>query len=111
MQPSDQGAVKPSEFVTAQTIADVFLQASSASGETAAPLTPFMIHVWRQRGLDSEQMLERAPDRERFVNTFYYSTFHQTRAPYRLAAAPEMLQWLNLPALDASSGLDSHRAA
>jgi glycosyltransferase involved in cell wall biosynthesis len=111
MQPSDHGAAKLPDLVTPQTIASVFLKASSNSGETAAPLTPFMIHVWRQRGLDSEEILGRAPDRERFVNTFYYSTFHQTRAPYRLAVAPEMLQWLNLPALDASSGLDSHRAA
>src|ERR1041385_8522985 len=101
MQPSDQGAAKLLNLVTPQTVAGVFLNASCGSNEAAAPLTPFMIHVWRQRGLDSEEMLERAPDRERFVNTFYYFTFHQTRAPYSLAAAPRTLAWMNQPVLDA----------
>ena len=69
-----------------------------------------MIHVWRQRGLDNEEMLERAPDRERFAYSFF-DYFHHSRAPHRLAAAPKILQWLNQPALDVSSGFDSHRAA
>ena len=110
MHPSNHGAAKLPNLVTPQTIPDVFLNASSGSNEDAAPLTPFMIHVWRQHGLDSEEALERAPDRERFVYTFY-DTFYQTRAPHRLAAPLKTLQWLNRPALDVSSGFKKHAAA
>jgi glycosyltransferase involved in cell wall biosynthesis len=94
MHPSDHGADKLPLAVTPQTFADVFLNASSGSNEQAAPLTPFMIHTWRQRGLDNEEVLESAPDRESFAYSFF-ENFHQSRAPHRLAVAPRILQWLN----------------
>jgi Glycosyl transferases group 1 len=110
MHPSDHGAAKLPHPVTPRTIPEVFLNAGSASNEEAAPLTPFMIHVWRQHGLENEEMLERASDRERFVYTFY-DTFFQTRAPYRLVSPPETLQWLNRPELEVSSKFKKHAAA
>ena len=88
----------------------MFLNASSGSSEEAAPLTPFMIHVWRQHGLDSEEMLERAPDRERFVYTFY-DTFHQTRAPHRLAAAHQNSAMAESAGARCLLGIESHAAA
>ena len=85
MHPSDHGAAKLPHPVTPQTIPEVFLNASSGSNEEAAPLSPFMIHVWRQHGLDSEEALERAPDRERFVYTFLTRfTRHERRIAWQL---------------------------
>ena len=110
MNPTNHGAAKPPYCVTPQTVADVFLNASPGPSEDAAPLTPFMIHVWRQHGLDGAETLARAPERERFVYTFY-DTFYQTRAPHRLAAPLKTLQWLNRPALGVSSGFEAHRVA
>lgn len=67
-----------------------------------APLTPFMIHIWRLHGLPSNASLDRNNEREKFVYSFY-NFFHRTRAPNRFPAPPNTLRWLNQPASDVSS--------
>ena len=84
------------------TVADVFLNAPTRPDPEFVPLSTFMVHIWRMNGLKSEDALDQNRERERFVYWFY-DTFHQTRAPYRLPAPPNTLQWLNRPALDVSS--------
>jgi glycosyltransferase involved in cell wall biosynthesis len=59
-----------------------------------------MIHVWRQKGLP-DGALQNNAEREQFVYWFY-DTYHHSRAPYRLAAPPDILNWLNTAALDLS---------
>ena len=84
------------------TISRTFLDASPNSSEELAPLTPFMIHVWRLHGLQSDATLERPAEREKFVYWFF-DTFHRLRAPYRWPVPANTLQWLNRPAMDLSS--------
>src|SRR3954470_1402494 len=102
MHPSHHGAAKLPNCLTPQSIADVFLNASPGSNDEAAPLSPFMVHVWRQHGLNSDEVLQRAQDRELFVYTFC-DTFFQTRAPHRLTIPRQSVEWLNEPALDVTS--------
>jgi glycosyltransferase involved in cell wall biosynthesis len=83
--------------VSSCTLSDIFLHASAGADGAGAPLTPFMIHVWRLQGLP-EGALDRNHERQRFV-FWFYDTYHQSRAPYHLAVPPATLRWLNAPAL------------
>src|SRR5215475_13583466 len=107
MHPSAKLVINPQSRVNQLTFTDVFLNAPSGDSEDFVPLTPFMIHVWRQHGLTGEAILERNKDRERFVYSFY-DTFHKSLAPHLLVAPPKTLRWLNRPALDISSDFESH---
>jgi glycosyltransferase involved in cell wall biosynthesis len=86
-----------------ETIFRVFLEAPAGPTEDFAPLTPFMIHIWRLHGLQTDSMLEAPAEREKFVYWFF-DTFHRLRAPYRWPVPPHTLRWLNYPALEPSSG-------
>lgn len=86
-------------MVSSRTLSDIFVHASAGADAEGAPLTPFMIHVWRQQGMP-EGALDRNDERERFVYWFY-DTYHRARAPYRLAVPPDTLRWLNTPVLRA----------
>jgi glycosyltransferase involved in cell wall biosynthesis len=89
--------------ITPGSIFEVFLEAPRCPTDNFVPLTPFMIHVWRQNGLPSESALEQPDQRERFVYWFY-DTFHRLRTPYRWPVPLNTLQWLNHSALEVSSG-------
>ena len=89
---------------SSDTISRVFLEAAAGPTEDFAPLTPFMVHVWRLNGLQTDAPLNQPPDREKFVYWFY-DTFHRLRAPYRWPVPPNTLRWLNYPALDMPSRL------
>lgn len=104
-----QGADELHPLIDPHNLAGIFLHAPTRSDPEFVPLTPFMIHVWRMHGLPNDGALEQNRDRERFVYSFY-DTFHQTRAPYRLPAPPNTLQWLNQPALDVSSAFEAQGA-
>lgn len=77
-----------------------FLEAPEEGNGELAPLTPFMIHVWRLHGLQSEAALARPAEREKFVYWFY-DTFHRVRAPYRWPVPENTLRWLNHAAFEA----------
>jgi len=96
--------------VSPRTPSDVFLHAASRP-DGHAPLTPFMIHVWRQKGLP-DGALEDNREREQFVYWFFDS-YHLSRSPYRLAVAPGTLRWLNASVLDLSQTVspNGHSAA
>jgi glycosyltransferase involved in cell wall biosynthesis len=93
-------------MVTHRSIAETFLEAPMGPTDDFVPLTPFMIHIWRQHGLPSNAALERNKEREKFVYTFY-DFFNRTRAPNRLPVPPNTLRWLNRPALDVSSAFET----
>jgi glycosyltransferase involved in cell wall biosynthesis len=99
MQQSDNGAADVFYRVIPRTLADAFLKAPEDPNDELAPLSPYMIHVWRQWGLPSEAALSQDRDREEFVYAFY-DQFHQRLAPHRLVSPPNTLRWLNRPALD-----------
>lgn len=105
-QQIDHRAVELHNRVCTRTLSEVFLEAPLEPREELAPLTPFMIHVWRQQGLQNDATLHRAKDREGFVYSFY-DRFHQTCAPHHIISAPNTLAWLNQPALDVSSEFET----
>ena len=82
-------------------LAEFFLDAPIDHTENVAPLSAFMIYVWRQ--VEGDPALERAEARQAFLYWFY-DTFHRVRAPYRWPVPPNTLRWLNRPALDVCSG-------
>src|SRR6266536_518802 len=87
---------------SSETVFRTFLEAPAEASQELAPLTHFMIHVWRRHGLENGAALERPPEREKFVYWFY-DTFHRVRAPYRWPVPAHTLRWLNEPALDLSA--------
>jgi len=68
-----------------------------------------MIHVWRQKGLPAGA-LNKDQEREQFVYWFY-DTYHQSRAPYRLAAPSNTVRWLNAAAAECSGWFGAVRPA
>jgi glycosyltransferase involved in cell wall biosynthesis len=91
------------DLVSSSTIFDIFLHTTAGANQDLAPLTAFMLHVWHQKGLP-HRALHEVREREEFVYWFYDS-YHLSRSPYRLAAPPNTLRWLNVKALDLSEKL------
>jgi glycosyltransferase involved in cell wall biosynthesis len=90
----------PLDLLRPRAVSDIFLNIPSDPDDDLAPLTPFMIHVWRQNGL-SDGALHDNNEREHFIYWFYDS-YHLSRTPYSLAAPPKTLRWLNSVVLDLS---------
>ena len=98
---SQKAAATLSESTDFNAIARVFLETVPVSDQELAPLTPFMIHIWRLNGLQTDAALEHPAERARFVYWFY-DTFHRLRAPCRWPVPPATLRWLNEPTIDRS---------
>ena len=90
--------------ITRPAIAEVFLEAPRSPDDDAVPLTPFMVHVWRQNGLKGDPA-GRTPAERRNYLYWFYDTYHQHRAPYRWPVPDEVLRWVNQPALQLSFDL------
>src|ERR1039457_5060022 len=89
-------------------VSEVFLQAAPSSDDDAVPLTPFMVHVWRQNGLKGDPA-GRTPAERRNYLYWFYDTYHQHRAPYRWPVPDEVLCWVNQPAMQLSFNLPGPR--
>ena len=89
-------------------VSEVFLQAAPSSDDDAVPLTPFMVHVWRQNGLKGDPA-GRTPAERRNYLYWFYDTYHQYRAPYRWPVPDEVLCWVNQPAMQLSFNLPGPR--
>jgi glycosyltransferase involved in cell wall biosynthesis len=98
---SGRGPGEPSRAIKPQSLTELFLDAPVGPTEDIAPLSAFMIFVWRQ--VEADPALERAYAREAFLYWFY-DTFHRRRAPYRWPVPPNTLKWLNRPAMDVCLG-------
>jgi glycosyltransferase involved in cell wall biosynthesis len=98
------------DLLRPRAVSDIFLNThSDLDNNTAPPLTPFMIHVWRQHGLP-DGALHNSNERERFIYWFYDS-YHLSRSPYRLAMPPKTLDWLNAIVLDLSGRITRNPSA
>jgi hypothetical protein len=53
--------------ITRLAIPEVFLEAPPSPDDDAAPLTPFMIHVWRQNGLKGDPAGRTAAERRNYL--------------------------------------------
>ena len=101
MHDSSLGSCESSRSVKPQSLTEFFLHAPIGHTEDVAPLSAFMIYVWRQ--IEDDPALERAEARQGFLYWFY-DTFHRLRAPYRWPVPRNTLRWLNRPALEVRSG-------
>jgi glycosyltransferase involved in cell wall biosynthesis len=104
---TESGTADRSNMVTHRSISEAFLEAPMGPTDDFVPLTPFIIHIWRQSGLPSNAALERNEERGKFLYAFYKS-FYRTRAPNRLPVPPNTISWLNRPALNVSSAFETH---
>ena len=86
-----------SSAIRPQSLTELFLDAPVGPTEEFAPLSAFMIFVWRQ--VEADPTLERADARQAFLYWFY-DTFHRLRAPYLWPVPLNTLRWLNHPAPD-----------